>query len=307
MSYPCFVVDAFTASPFSGNPAADTLTDAQMQAVAAEFNLSETTFILRPTEPGAQVRFRWFTPTTEVNMCGHASIAAIHVMHETGRWDEYSGHQPAGAGADGTTQILIETSSGVLNGFYELPATGGGLTTIWLELPKPRITPCQLPLATLGDVLGGEAITWDDSLPPVRTQDDDVLVFVRDFVVLAGLKPDFVRLRRFQDQVGTRGLCVATTRTVTHSISVQSRFFAPAAGINEDPVTGSVHGPLAAYLVHNGRVPVRDQVAGLQCTQTAGSGRTGLVWALVHVAGPGQYAVRIGGHAATTIRGELSA
>jgi PhzF family phenazine biosynthesis protein len=109
------------------------------------------------------------------------------------------------------------------------------------------------------------------------------------------------------DRDGVRGLCLATVKTLTPSITVQSRFFAPTAGINEDPVTGSVHGPLAAYVVKHGLVPLHDGLAGLMCTQAKPGGRGGLVNALVQPQDNDVYAVRIGGRAVTAMRGTLIA
>ena len=108
------------------------------------------------------------------------------------------------------------------------------------------------------------------------------------------------------NETGLRGLSLATVNTLTPSIHVQSRFFAPTCGVDEDPVTGSVHGPLAAYLVGQGRVPIQDGLAGLSCVQGIPGGRTGLVHALVREDGVGGYRVRIAGRAVTVMTGALN-
>jgi PhzF family phenazine biosynthesis protein len=133
-----------------------------------------------------------------------------------------------------------------------------------------------------------------------------MLVFVRDFQTLSEARPDFPQLASLLTRCGLRGLCLATVKTLTPSINVQSRFFAPTAGVDEDPVTGSVHGPLSAYLVKHGLVPLQEGLAGLTCTQAKAGGRAGLIHALVQPQGNDVYAVRIGGRAVTTMRGTLT-
>lgn len=304
-----YIVDAFTSEPFGGNPAAvvlDTqgLNDDRMQRIAAEFNLSETTFVLPPVEVestgyGHRVRFRWFSPSMEVRMCGHATLAGMHAMVQAGRLS--IGSPPDSIGID------IETCSGVLRAFVEhLPSEAHGVV-IWLDLIDPRLSPQSLDLPALADVLRLPTDAFDDTMPPVRTQDDDVLVFVRDVSLVNAANPRFEQLAALMAESAVRGMSLATRRTLTPSIHVQSRFFAPGAGIDEDPVTGSVHGPLAAYLVARGHVPLTDGLAGLQCVQSRPGGRTGLIWALVQPRADGTSGVRIGGRTVTTMRGVLVA
>ena len=297
-----YVIDAFTNERFAGNPAAvvldaQGLDDAQMQAIAAEFNLSETTFILPPTVDDAIVRFRWFTPTVEVAMCGHATIAGVKALVETGRVR----HNDPSA----STPLAIETMSGTLTAFVEnLPQSDDLM--LWLDLPTPSLVEEKMNRAELASILGLAVDAFESSLPMIRTRDDDVIAFVKDFVTLNDARPNFTKLAEWQDRRRLRGLCLATVKTLTPSIHLQSRFFAPAAGINEDPVTGSVHGPLAACLVKYGLVPVHeDGLAGLTCVQAQAGGRAGLIHALVGHNENGTYAVRIGGQAVTVMRGRL--
>ncbi|MGD2111424.1 MAG: PhzF family phenazine biosynthesis protein [Phycisphaerae bacterium] len=309
-----FVVDAFTSERFRGNPAAVLLdargmTDQQMQAVANEFNLSETTFILPPTDasesapdptgapPALSLRFRWFTPTSEVKMCGHATIGGVHALVESGRLrfpEEES------------VVVRIETLSGVLTAYVERVPGKETDTMIWLDMVDPTFAPLPAPATDLASLLALSDDAMDESLPIVQTQDQDVLAFARDFQTLNEAKPDFGRLAALLTRHGLRGLCLATVKTLTPSITVQSRFFAPSVGIDEDPVTGSVHGPLAAYLVMHGRTPLHDGLAALTCTQGISGGRAGLVHALVQPKGDDRFAVRLGGQAVTTMRGTLT-
>ena len=318
------VVDAFTGEPFAGNPAAvildaQGLDDRRMQAVAAEFNLSETTFILPrsdvasaaprargafsdagpPEAPQAaeiSVRFRWFTPRAEVDMCGHATIAGVHAMIEAG-----------GPAVDEQTNptIHIETRAGTLTAFVERhPGTALGCM-IWLELIKPTFTRSPLSPVDLAAPLNLTADGFDPALPMVKTQDQDLLVFVENVVTLNNARPDSARLGDLLVGAGLRGLCLATVNTLSPSVHVQSRFFCPQLGVDEDPVTGSVHGPLAVYLVNHGVVEVHEGLAGLMCVQGKAGGRAGVVWALVQGENDQIRSVRIGGQAVTTMRGTL--
>ncbi len=313
-----YLVDVFAAEPSGGNAAAvvldaDGMSDEQMQLVAKDFNLSETTFVLSASEvvvpqkglPADEakrsVRFRWFTPSNEVDMCGHATIAGVHAMVEAGLLDGDSDD------SDDTVAepLSIETRSGELTAFVEQLPGDPPKRVIWLELLPPQLRKASFECAALAKVLGMSLDDFDADWPPVLTQDRDAIVFVRDTSVLNGVLPAFDKLSAWQRANKLRGLCLATTKTLSPSIHVQSRFFAPADGVNEDPVTGSVHGPLAAYLVERGVVPVTDGTAALQCVQGIPGGRTGLVWALVRYDAAEKPLVRIGGFANTVSQGQL--
>jgi PhzF family phenazine biosynthesis protein len=213
---PFFQVDAFTAKPFTGNPAAVCLLEKEaeadwMQAVAAEMNLSETAFVA-PLANGFGLR--WFTPATEVDLCGHATLASAQVLWETGRLAE-----------DDTANF--HTRSGVLT------AKRAG---DWIELDFPA-TPAE-PIESppgLSDLLG--------SVPRfVGRSRFDLLLELTDAEELRDLNPDFAGL----SSLPVRGFIV-TTKSDVPEYDFLSRFFAPAAGINEDPVTGSAHCALAPF------------------------------------------------------------
>ncbi len=303
--YQYAVVDAFASEPLTGNPAAVVLDatgldDDRMAAIAREFNLSETTFVLPSEVPEAAVRVRWFTPGDEVEMCGHATIGGVHALVESGRFTTLQ---------DDPEAILpIQTAGGILRVRMERLAAGGSdgqAHLVWLELRPPRLTPRSLNLQKLTALLGIDAEALDASLPIMQSQDGDLLVFVRELGRLQTMTPDFGELGRFGRKQRIRGFCLATLDTLSPSIQVQSRFFAPQVGVNEDPVTGSVHGPLATYLVVNELVPMRDHTAAVSCVQSCPSGRAGLVRALVEQR-PGEgFGVRIAGQCVTTMRGTL--
>lgn len=209
-------VDAFTNTPFAGNPAAVCVLPASpsenwMQQVAREMNLSETAF-LTPNADGYNLR--WFTPTVEVALCGHATVASAHVLWEDGHLSP-------------NVQARFQTRSGVL-----LADKRGE----WIELDFPA-TPASLAEAPAGllDALGTEARF-------VGKNKFDYLVDVGSEEFLRNLRPDFTMLRKLP----VRGVIV-TARSEGPEFDFVSRFFAPGSGIDEDPVTGSAHCALGPY------------------------------------------------------------
>lgn len=212
-----FQVDAFTDRPFSGNPAAVCLLDcprddAWMQAVAAEMNLSETAFLLAE---GDGYRLRWFTPAMEVDLCGHATLASAHILWEEGLLDV-------------ETPARFATRSG------QLTATRRG-DLVELDFPAVVPQPVQAP-AALVEALGVTPRA-------VTRAGQDFLVELGDEAAVRDLRPDLARLRR----IDVRGVIVTARPSPGTDAHFVSRFFAPAAGIDEDPVTGSAHCALAHY------------------------------------------------------------
>src|SRR5438093_13668323 len=206
MTLPLFHVDAFTERPFAGNPAAVCLLpswpdDAWLQAVAAEMNLSETAFLVKNAEG---FDLRWLTPTVEVDLCGHATLASAHVL-----WQD--GHLPPG------TQARFHTRSGLLT------ADRRG---DWIELDFPvKIAAAAEPPSTLLPALGVSS--------PVAVAKNafDYLVEIESEKELRALTPDHTTLR----QIPVRGVIV-TARSTAREFDFVSRFFAPGSGIDEDPV-----------------------------------------------------------------------
>lgn len=211
-------VDAFTDKPFSGNPAAicvttDPVTDDLMQAIAAEMNLSETAF-LYPIEGGYSLR--WFTPVLEVDLCGHATLAAAHVL-----WSE--GH----LGLDHTARF--HTKSGWLNAKKKGD---------WIELDfpaQPVHAAHVMPQLIKSLCCGG-------NVRAVAKNDVNYLVEIQSEKALRKLDPDFAEMKKLPVQ----GV-IATAISEDEGCDFVSRYFAPSAGINEDPVTGSAHASLAPY------------------------------------------------------------
>jgi PhzF family phenazine biosynthesis protein len=271
---PFLQVDAFTQDPFGGNPAAIVFLEgprnaAWLQAVAAEMNLSETAFLLRRGD--GRFDLRWFTPAVEVTLCGHATLASAHALWSTGR---------AEAGAP----IAFETLSGVLTAKPGV-ARSGEDGSITIDLPVRPVTPATLP----ADVLGALGV------PPTAVHAAtkgpggiDYLVECADEAAVTGARPDFGPIKAVDGGV------ILTARASTHGFDFVSRYFAPAFGIDEDPVTGSAHCALAPYWAERlGRT-------SLTARQVSKRGGT------LHVTLDGDR-VRLTGHAVTVLSGELLA
>lgn len=255
-------VDAFTSTPFRGNPAAVCILDGPapddwMQAVAREMNLSETAY-LYPTADGYALR--WFTPAVEVDLCGHATLASAHVL-----WED--GYLPP------DVEAVFETNSG------RLSARRAG---DWIELDFPATPAVEVEAVPgLERALGVEAL-W------TGRSEFDFLVEVDSEDTVRELRPDMTQLR----QLHCRGVMV-TSRAASEELDFVSRFFAPAVGIDEDPVTGSAHCALGPYW---GQRLEKQQLEAAQVSARAG---------LLRIRLEGDRVI-VGGQAVTVLRAELA-
>lgn len=256
------IVDAFTDRPFAGNPAGVLLLDAGefpgdrwLQQVATEVNASETAFAHPLGDaPDADWALRWFTPATEVRMCGHATLATAHVLRTTGSWQG---------------PIRFRTLSGVLRAWAE----GDG--TITMDFPVAPLTPDAAPDG-VAEALGAEPLTVLDTGPDLG----DLLVEVADERTVRGLAPDFAALAR----LSRRGvIATAAAQDPSGGYDFVSRGFFPAVGIDEDPVTGSAHTALAPFW---SRRLGRTELTGLQASARTGLVRTRLEGERVLLSGP---------------------
>lgn len=262
MGMPLFLIDAFTSRPFAGNPAAVCLLPAArdaawMQAVAAEMNLSETAFLVRQADG---FNLRWFTPAVEVDLCGHATVASGHFLWESGQLPPEE-------------TARFHTRSGWLT------ATRRG---DWIELDFPA-KPAQqtTPPSDLFEALGIARARF------VGKSSFDYLIELDDERMVRALKPDFNRLQK----VEARGIIVTST-SATPEFDFVSRFFAPASGVNEDPVTGSAHCTLTPFWAARLGKSI---MTGFQASKRGG---------VVRVTLQGER-VLLGGQAFTVLRGEL--
>jgi PhzF family phenazine biosynthesis protein len=259
-------IDAFADGPFTGNPAAVVLLEAPreaawMQAVAMEMNLSETAFV----EPHADgFGLRWFTPAVEVALCGHATLASAHALWETGRLQR-------GATA------RFHTQSGLLTA---TPGEAAGVACIDLDFPQ---RPAER-VAEVGDLprLLGAAVR------ELHRSREDWLALLESEAAVRAVAPDFAALRA----LGARGLMVTAAAVPGSAYHFVSRFFAPGAGIDEDPVTGSAHCVLAPFW--GARLGLAE-MTGYQASR-----RGGTVGVALH-----DDRVMLRGRAVTISRGEL--
>jgi PhzF family phenazine biosynthesis protein len=256
-----YQIDAFSSVPFHGNPAAVCLMDGPrpdewMLALAQEMNLSETAFLL---PEGDGWRLRWFTPKVEVNLCGHATLASAHALWETGR-------------AEPQEAIRFLTRSGLLTARQNQG---------WIELDFPArlAEPAELP--------GGAAQALGVAPLAVLRWKENYLVEVASEVELRALQPDFAALKALPLR-----LAVVTCRSETPEFDFLSRFFAPAMGIDEDPVNGATHCALGPDW---GRKLGKTSLTACQASARGGVLRVRL---------EGER-VALGGQAVTVLRGEI--
>jgi PhzF family phenazine biosynthesis protein len=265
---PLLTIDAFTSEPFAGNPAAVCFLDHErdagwMQAVAREMNLSETAFLLPPAGDAAEPwSLRWFSPAVEIDLCGHATLASAHALWETGR-------------LPGSTAARFATRSGELGA-----ARTGDL--IELDFPASPLTPVDGP-----DAAAVRAAIGVGAAHPVLRTKFDFFVELADEGAVVSYEPDITAFR----SIDARGVIV-TAAAKRAGADFVSRFFAPGAGVDEDPVTGSAHCALAPFWAER---LGRTELTGFQASARGGTVR-------VRVVGD---RVMLGGHAVTITRGEL--
>lgn len=247
MAQTLLTIDAFTTEPFRGNPAGVCFldgprTDAWMQRVAAEMNLSETAFLVKE---GDAWRLRWFTPATEVPLCGHATLASAHALWTTGRLAE-------------NQEARFETRSGRLSARRDGDA-------IAMDFPALPVVRAELPEA-IGRALGATPVSVTRTH---RTQEQNMLVELDSEQAVRELTPDFAPLRTFSDGV----IVTARAKDAGAGYDFVSRYFAGVFGIDEDPVTGSAHCSLMPFWAER---LGRTELIGFQCSARGGTVRCAL-------------------------------
>jgi PhzF family phenazine biosynthesis protein len=270
MPVPLLQIDAFSNQPFGGNPAAVCLLERAadatwMQRVAAEMNLAETAFVV----PGdSSFGLRWFTPTVEVGLCGHATLASAHALWQTGR-------------VPPTKAIAFQTASGVLT------AEPDG-DRIAITLPVRPVIAIDTP-AGLVDALGATPkVVTSTMTGEGSTAHGNVLLEFADEATVRGLTPRFTLLKDLPFGV------IATARASRAPYDFVSRYFAAPYGIDEDPVTGSAHCSLAPYWAS---VLRKTRFLAWQASARGGE---------LQVSLQGDR-VRLAGYAVTVLKGELVA
>ncbi|WP_224447569.1 PhzF family phenazine biosynthesis protein [Haloprofundus salilacus] len=279
------LVDAFTTEPLAGNaagvvPDADGLSVEQMQAVARELSVSETAF-LHPSA-SADRRIRYFTPTQEVDLCGHATVAAHAHLFEEGVLD---------AGVH-----TLETNVGDL----DVEVTEDGV--VWMTQSQPTVRPVDVDYDRASDALGVPVDSLravaDDLPAAVASTGLPFLVLGVDFLeAMGGATPDTSAVAALADEYDATGVYLFTFDTLAAESTVHARMFAPGAGVPEDPVTGTASGACGAYLRHVGAFDALPEE--MQFEQGAFVDRPGRVRVRVGDA------VRVGGRAVTAFDGSL--
>jgi PhzF family phenazine biosynthesis protein len=295
------LVDAFTDEPLTGNPAgvvpdAGSLTETQMQAIARELGASETAFV-RPSSETLH-RVRYFTPSQEVDLCGHATVAAFSLLAREGTLDPGTHEVATNVG---TVGVEVDPDDG---------ADDGSAPLVWLTGREPTVETVDLDYARVGEALGIDPAALEDVgadlSPAVASTGLPWLCLPVNFLEgLGGATPHPDLVDELASEHDAAGVYAFTFDTLDADSALHARAFAPGIGVAEDPVTGTAAGACAAYLHH---VDIYDDESGygsLRFEQGHFVDRPGLVHARV-VDGGGGPAVAVGGTATVALDGTLS-
>jgi trans-2,3-dihydro-3-hydroxyanthranilate isomerase len=245
---PFYVVDVFASQPLSGSPLpllpdADRLDQAQLAAIAREFSQPETTFLLRPSLPGATVRIRSLTPVgAEVGGAGHNALGAWVWLEAVGR-----------IGSDGS--LAQEIGGRVLP--VEVMRRPGQPAVIWMDQSSPQFGATVGDRSALAEGLGlaEQDLAADEPAQVVSTGAAHLMVPARDRAAVDRAAPDSARLKALLQRAGGEGCYLYSRDPAAADAVAYARFFNPTVGIAEDPATGSAAGPLAARLAAAGQIP----------------------------------------------------
>lgn len=279
-------IDAFTDEPFQGNSAgvvySDELSSEEMQLIAREFNVSETAFISNSTE--ADFNLKWFTPSVEVKLCGHATIASIHYLIQMGIIQDNS-------------SITFKTLSGILKG-----STQTGIHS--LNIPIPELKIFEGDKEEIIKALNGGKVINPEKFPFILNDCGYLYIHLSSLNDLMNLKPDYKALLDLTSkQKEYETFTLFTTETIEKENHAHLRFFAPYYGIDEDPVTGSASGPLLLVLNHLGLIEESKEGKTYTFEQGDVLGRKGRINVSFS---PSKNELQIAGKAVTIFKGELN-
>jgi len=296
--YNLYQIDSFSKEKFTGNPAgvitnADGLTDDEMQKIARELNNSETAFIFSSNSNDYDVHVRFFTSTSEVPICGHATIAAHY----------------ARAVEDGldTSRVYHKTGAGILpvdiikeNEDYKIVMTQGKIEfgAIIDGINKEEL------LAALN--INNSDLLDNYEIQIASTGHSKVMIGIKSIETLNTLQPDYNALSKLSKIIKCNGYYVFTVNSQESDILINGRMFAPAVGINEDPVTGNANGPLGAYLVKHNLVKHNNSIFKFKAKQGEAIKRTGIIEVEVKIEDKKPVEVKISGNAVIIFKTELS-
>ena len=282
------VVDVFTATPLLGNPVAvildaDDLDTAAMQRIARWTNLSETTFLLPPTNAKADYRLRIFTPRSELPFAGHPTLGSAHAALEAGRVTPRDGRFVQECGV-GLVDLAVREEDGA--------------RAVTLQLPAARITPLAGEDVAELEAILGHAIVRELAPAMVDVGPVWIVAQLASVDALLALKPDFVRSARFEQRLEATGITVFASHA-SGDAAIEVRSFAPSCGVDEDPVCGSGNGSVAVFRRARGLVAQaagRYTAAQGQCVGRAGR---------IAVEYDAQGGITLGGACVTCVDGTL--
>ncbi|MGO0059066.1 PhzF family phenazine biosynthesis protein [Brevibacillus fluminis] len=292
-----YLVDAFTSQSFGGNaagvvPHAEGLSDEQMQRIARELNQSETAFLFPSERSDADFRVRFFTPTVEIDFCGHATVGSAWLLATRLGW------------ADRAEKVVFDTNIGLVPIAWE--KENGALARVTMTQAAPKVKPLEYPLPELARLLGIRPDDLDERYPLriASTANWHLLVPVKTQAAIDAAAPLLAELGKMNEEIGVVTTHLFTFAADRPGYDLYTRDFCPAIGIPEDPVTGSANGALSGYLALEGLVPA-DAPARLVIGQGDAVGRPGTLHAMIEPAAPSPI-IKISGAAVITVAGRLA-
>lgn len=296
--YNLYQVDSFTKEKFTGNPAgvitnADGLTDHEMQKIAREINNSETAFVFSSDSSEYDVHIRFFTPTNEVPICGHATIAAHYTRAITNGLN--------------TSRVYHKTGAGILpvdiikeNEDYKIVMTQGKIVfgSIIDGIKKEEL------LVALN--IKESDLLENYEIQIVSTGHSKVMVGIKSIETLNSLQPNYDALSKLSKTIECNGYYVFTVDSKDNDILIHGRMFAPAIGINEDPVTGNANGPLGAYLVSHNLVNHNNSLFKFKAKQGEAMNRSGIIEVEVKIEEKEPVEVKVSGSAVIVFQSEIT-
>lgn len=297
-TYKIYQIDSFSNKKFFGNPAgvvykADGLAEVDMQRIARELNNSETAFIFSSDSKEYDVHVRFFTPLREVPICGHATIAAHYVIALENNFKE-------------KTCIRQKTGAGILP--VEIEPIDNSYNVIMTQ-----------GKVEFGDIIDGKnldrlvsalGIDNDDLIKEapvqiVSTGHSKVMIGIKDYKQLHNLRPDMKELNKLSDIINCNGYFVFTFDSKEKDILLKGRMFAPAIGIEEDPVTGNANGPVGAYIVKYNLVKIENDNLKFSAKQGMSIDREGTINVNVHIENSEPIKVQVSGTATVVFKTEI--
>lgn len=298
-TYKVYQIDSFSDKKFFGNPAgvvykADGLKEADMQRIARELNNSETAFIFSSDSEEYDVHVRFFTPLKEVPICGHATIAAHYVIALENNFKEKTCiKQKTGAG------ILPVEIEPIENNSYNVIMTQGkvefGDTIEGKNLDRL--------VSALG--IDNDDLITEAPVQIVSTGHSKVMIGIKDYKELHNLKPNMRELNELSSIINCNGYFVFTFDSDEKDILLKGRMFAPAIGIEEDPVTGNANGPVGAYIVKYNLIKFKDNNLKFSAKQGMSIDREGTINVKVYIENKEPVKVQVSGTATVVFKTEI--